>query len=440
MKEGKQNIVAAITTCIFILSYSFHSNEMQLGQLATNPSRLSIFRDFPCEHGVVSFGSHSLAPHHAEPAAKPVKPQSVLPRALSVVMEGADEDESFEAGEKSEAEEAAATLKRGSAAPDADCSAAISGLEGFASAGLLPRPGACTHLLYFAQKTAGVVAHLDQVPFNVRLAQLEDAAAVHRLQGYLPDNAIHKRASLASLKRLIKNKASKDVFHWVAEEKGTLVAALVLGRCSGEAGKTALEIKLAAVHPALDERSEVFFALTNFVLQRLQIDPQVQELRLGNLKLGLEPDTILAQFVTAKSPQGKSESDSINSSSANTNVQVSRKKGSIDCADGGSTTTAMSFTFQREVAFSSGISLDDFIGWMAEKVSVARLTLESPGKKQIEKSKAANNGSGGPKLPSGRRRSKLTSIVEEARRLTFTVEFNDPGMYSCISSVFFYNF
>jgi hypothetical protein len=368
-------------------------------------SKFDFARDYPSEHGVAALGSHRLDPKlaaaaaAATAAAKPARP--MLTRVLSVVPEGGDdEDDSDAEGTVSEA----------------DSAAGVSALQAFAARGMLPRPGACSHLVLPSQRTAGTAAHFDQVPFTVRAPTDADAPALHQLQAHVAPGALRRRLSLRALRRLIQGGAGR--WQWVAEVDGAIVAAVLLGKLpSGQSGT--LEFRLAAVHPALEERAEVFCALANFAVQALLADPSVVQLLQGVLCAlpAAGPDAMLARLAVAHS--GKSDR------SQTFPAQERRRSGNVEAGS--------SSPPQRDAVFVPGLSFDDFVAW----VTAQTFTTSMPRRKTTLDGEALAAGAAtgaavtraAPLSPGAARRSKLTSIVKEARRLTSTAGLNDAGEF-----------
>ena len=303
--------------------------------------------------------------------------------------------------------------------------------------------------------SAITAVHLDRVPFSVRQATVDDAAALHRLQGHLPDKALHSRLSIKTIQILLK---ANSPWNWVAEVDGNLVAAILVGKSGCDSDSSALEFKLVAVHPALEERAEVLFALLNFVIQLIIADPGIHELLQGNLKMsGLQehkdgidggnaggiagaPDGVIARFKSTKLAPGKFNAfnNSVFHSLSSLPSLQTGGTGKNKTGGGSSTSTVT----HREASFTAGTSLDD-IAWIIGQVTTVT-KLEAPylnGRKSGNSGEAApgieqtlknsEHGAGGHRRPTdaGRRRSKLVSIVEEARRLTSSIGFNDPSTY-----------
>jgi hypothetical protein len=365
-----------------------------------------------------------------------VKPASKLARVLSMVPEGNMEEEE---------EYASLSQKTGmgsisTATSKDDAVSRALPLEAFACQGLLPRPDGCSHVFSYSNKTGITAVHLDRVPFTVRPADVNDAAALHRLQGHLPDKALRSRLSLHAIQTLVVNKRKNISWQWVAEVDGNLVAAILLGQgCD----TSALEVKLLAVHPALEERAEVLFALLNFVLQLIIADTGVSELLQGNLNIsGLQeggdggaasidegPAGVVARFTSTIVTSGKSKNNNSSLPFSLPSMQSNTRKNKNS---GGGIS-------QREATFTAGITLDDIAWIVGQATAVAK--LESPyisrrksryGSNETTPDKHSSKiteAAGGQRrtTDAARRRSKLVSIVEEARRLTSSAGFNDPG-------------
>jgi hypothetical protein len=195
---------------------------------------------------------------------------------------------------------------------------------------------------------------------------------------------------------------------------------------------TALEFKLVAVHPALEERAELLFALLNFVLQLIIATPVVVELRQGNLKMtGLQgekgpADGVIARFSSHRFAPGKS------SISKDSNLFNLLSMQMMNSRKGSSSSIS-----QREAELTAGISLDDIAWIIGQVASVAKLessafkgrkSAETTPGKQTFYSKVSEEYQRTTDAVA-RRRSKLVSIVEEAQRLTSSAGFNDPSTY-----------
>lgn len=328
-------------------------------------------------------------------------------------------------------------------------------LKSFACQGFLPRPDGCFHVFEQSTKSGLNVVHLDRVPFTVRPASINDAAALHRLQGHVPDNALRSRLSFITIQKLIL-KAKNHSWQWVAETDGNLVAAILLGGAGDDLMNTSvLEFKMVAVHPAVEERAEVLFALINFAVQLLVAEPGVNELRQGNLMMsGLQaekssasggasgfepgvasistnegPDSVVAKF-RSPSVSGKFDTSQETQSSSLVSfpyVQMNPTKGVKNSSSG---------INQREAIFTAGISLDDIAWIIAQVATVANLEAHYTNGRKSENGDKQDISEGHRRttdaVAAGRRRSKLLSIVEEARRLTSSAGFNDQSKYYCI--------
>jgi hypothetical protein len=476
---------------------------VQLSHVAKpSQSKFSFLQDYSNDHGVISLDVHDVnnieaAPVDASSSSAAAKPCPKLTRVLSMVPECKSEEDiaEDEAGREEPQDAEDLNVSLGASASgnifsttitdddtdNNDYSASASlplPLESFACQGLLPRPDGCSHLFNYQNKSGITAVHLDRVPFTVRPATIDDAAALHRLQGHLPDKALHSRLSLKTIQKLLKKDHAKKTnrsssWQWLAEVEGSLVAAVLLGHSGKNHVTAALEFKLVAVHPALEERAEVLFALLNFVVQLLTADPSIHELRQGNLNIsGLQEekssngnvgfefetaasnrltdkgsDGVVARFASTVLSPGKSDtSKELNTSSPSSlpSLQMKTERGSRKSSSSCSIN-------QREAVFTAGISLDDIAWIIGQVTSVTKLKSSyynngrksgdsaetTPEKHMFSKIFKEEEGGRHRKTTdtastAGRRRSKLVSIVEEARRLTSSAGFNDPGKYSCI--------
>lgn len=401
-------------------------------------SALACFEELAADHGVVAldeFGGPAAQTHGA--AASPHL--GTLRHALSAVFEG-DEDAA------SAAETPTAQLL---ALPEADTPAAVDGstsascadggalLAAAAAAGLLPRPGVGSHFLT-ASGVATSLLHLDPVPFVVRCARAEDAPAVHRLQSFARPALAPRRLGLARVRRLLQR--PERCWQWVAEVEGAVVAALVLapeGR-PAPGGGAALGVALAAVHPSLEEGAELFCALAHFALQRLLSEPAVEELRQGRLLLkggggggeegagaaqpgdgdGAGAGGLLARFFTAPGGSGarqpsETHLERVCEEEGEGDAQVSEhgggSRGVLHAAAGAAGGLA-----QRAVAYEPGCSFDSFVAAVVEGVGAVALPLSTP--RAASTPAPAGGDSGSAAL-----RAKLSSIVDEVRRMTQTL-------------------
>jgi len=317
-------------------------------------------------------------------------------------------------------------------------------LKSFACQGLLPRPDGCFHVLERSNKSGLTAVHLDRVPFTVRPASINDVAALHRLQGHLPDNALRSRLSFATIRKML-SKAMNHSWQWVAEVDGNLVAAVLLESAGDLTSE--LEFKLVAVHPAVEERAEVLFAIINFVVQLLVAEPGINELRQGNLMMsGLQEgkssvsgsascfEAVEASVSTNEGPGrvvAKFRSPSVSGKFNTFQETQSSPPFSFPYVQMNPTIGSRNGISQREAKFTAGISLDDIAWIIAQVTFVAKL--------EAHYSNGRKSGNGGKQniveghkkttdaVAAGRRRSKLVSIVEEARRLTSSAGFNDPS-------------
>lgn len=393
------------------------SLSMQLCQrVQRDSSKFSFVQEFPQEHGMITIGRQSFDPNSAA-AFLPQDVPSNLGRALTVVPEAGDEGDDLE-------EHLANSGAQQQPISDGDASIAAT-LEGFGAQGLLPRPGTCSQLLSFIDSTAITAVHLDQVPFLVRSARLDDAVALHRLQGHLPTKMLRRRMPLAEIRDIINT--GEGHWQWVAEVQGTVVAAIMLEHSKSDAlggVDAALKFHLIAMHPALDERAEIFYAIANFALQCILVDGEVQELRQGNLRIDLGfgdagPEAVLAKFQTV-AHTGKSE-----------RVHYNKPDKILQVKSGRCLPSAFSGVAHREILFGSWISLDGLVSWVASQVSSGSVSLTPNRANDAElndlSAMPANAVALGDSID--RRRSKLSLIVEEARRLTSTADFNDAGIH-----------
>ena len=241
---------------------------------------------------------------------------------------------------------------------------------------------------------------------------------------HLPEKMLRKRATLTDIREMLTENTGS--LQWVAEVEGAVVAAILLIRCKsdGTGGSDAnVDFNFIGLHPGLEERAEIFYAIANFALQCLLVAGDVRELRQGNLRIDLGfgdagPEAVLAKFQTV-AHTGKSERLHYNKdifSQSKFGRGFSNPFGGLG---------------HREVVFGSWISLDGLVSWVTSQVSAGLLTFPSKGV-SAESYNGGRDITKGPLAlggPLDRRRSKLSLIVEEARRLTSTADFNDAGKY-----------
>lgn len=231
------------------------------------------------QHSEAEAGNDKTSEAAAEGAAK-ARAQPKLHKWLSVVPEGEEEEghAPLELPHETPAE-TPAELPPSMKPPFAT---ACELLEAAAAAGLVPRPGTGSHWVHPASSSAGLegscssasLLHLDRIPFTIRAARPEDANALYRLQAHALVSLQRELLQPEELQaRLTEAGDAIDAggfqLAWLAEIGSAPAAALVLKPtpCSN-ASTGDLSLVLAAVHPGLDERAEVFCALRQAGLVR----------------------------------------------------------------------------------------------------------------------------------------------------------------------------
>lgn len=261
--------------------------------------------------------------------------------------------------------------------------------------GLLPRPEE-SHILSRPLSSGPINpgVHFDQVPFIVRRAGPQDAATLHHLQSFLQPTKLRRYLPLKHLQCVLEAHASK---HWVAEAGDRLLAAVVfVPHENGSPG--AMQFELLAVHPALEERAEVLFALVLFAFQCLA-DQEVTAVHQGNVRVLL--GNFDSPMVTFKSQQGEWNPNDIKSNA----MQEERRP--------------------RKVVFSEGVSLESIVAAISEGADVLHLPLlpilSASASPELDHEEMLDGIDALASLP------KANSILEEARRITATLDFYGAG-------------
>ena len=189
--------------------------------------------------------------------------------------------------------------------------------------------------------------------------------------------------------------------------------------------------RLAAVHPALEERTEVLCALCYFVVQCLLSDPAAVELHQGSLRLvddvgGAGPGAVIARFVSSPQPHhGHHHSGELSGGSPafgrvsfpSTPLDMQGGRGFQQKAPAGSGVAL------REVRYTPGSTLDGIIAKVVEGMSLlAGGLVDSDANNALGGSLSLASAEGDPDEAAAPAldplRSKANSIVEEARRVT----------------------
>ena len=419
---------------------------------------------------------YAMSSSHRQRSLMAPPPSSSLPSAthLTVVLEDEEELDNAPLHTSTDSESS-----QSNHSINTNTGGGVKLLEYYASIGFLPRPGAMTRLFAPIDKRSSTVSHFDQVPFTVRRALPTDASELHCLLHHQP--SLHRHLfSVDELEALLQadgNNASTveglSICGWVAEVKqqaystssassigdGTtaIVAAMVVA-----ISRSSAQMLVTTVHPALDEGSEMMCALSNYVFQCLVADPMaVTELKLGNLNTSFvgsaDDDTTLFHVSmeyngigTKQMPQNgtlKTMSTSANgfSSPYATATGTSVQRSSLELNTG---------VLAQNIQWNGIATLDDLIiavATSAPTTAPTRTTTASvskqatataaaitttptlatkPNPSRRQSSRITNHSVNGGRrstlplpLPGARtasHRRKLSSIVEEARRLTIT--------------------
>jgi len=299
------------------------------------------------------------------------------------------------------------------------------------SLGLLPRPGRGFHFTLdnsfnnnnnqaqYSPPRYVTGLHLDQVPFIVRSAKTDDAAAIYQLQAYVSPSLLLQRVSLAHLQRRLE---LRHPWQWVVEVKCCVVAVILLVETKNQG---CLMYQMAAVHPALEERAEVLCALCHFAIHQLLADPSVLQLQQGNLRLREGgPEEILLSFDTS----GELSEHDVSDRNCFGDLHHPVLQGSTDKPGSPSrvdSSTCNNYA-QRKINLFRSFSIDHIISTISGASKMLSLPLADD---DIESSIDADRGEPSPGLSQALlgMRTKAGSIAEEARRLTQQLNLTGEG-------------
>ena len=155
----------------------------------------------------------------------------------------------------------------------------------FAVLRLIPHPGKIKSINN-PESGSQLIVHLDSVPFIVRPAAEKDIATIHHLQAFMTKAVLRQHIAPKEIRSIIQQ---KNDLCWVAESDEILIAAVLLSQKQNP--KTAA-VEVIAIHPLLEEKSEIIFAVLNFVLQYAAAHTEVEDICLGNVRLQGVPNRV----------------------------------------------------------------------------------------------------------------------------------------------------